>query len=67
MLGKTRASHSSARKAQTGAYRRREQRVEPVSEIRELNENVPDEISEPTESECEGFEEDQDLDIEMAM
>lgn len=45
----------------------REQRVEPVSEIRELNENVPDEISEPTESECEGFEEDQDLDIEMAM
>ena len=45
----------------------REQRVEPISEIRELNENVPDENFEPTESECEGFEEDQDLDIEMAM
>ena len=29
--------------------------------------DVSDENSEPTESECEGFEEDQDLDIEMAM
>lgn len=48
----------------------REQRVEPVSEVQELNENVPDEISEPSESECDDFveyEEDEYLEMEMAM
>ena len=45
----------------------REQRVEPVSEIRELNENVPDENFEPSESECEDFEEDEEMGMEMSM
>lgn len=45
----------------------REQRVEPVSEVQELNENVPDENSEPTESECENFEEDEEMGMEMSM
>lgn len=45
-----------------------EPRVEPVSEVRELNENVPDEIPEPTESECEVFEEyEENEDMEMVM
>ena len=46
----------------------REQRVEPVNEVQELNENIPDEISEPSESECEVFEEyEENEDMEMAM
>lgn len=45
----------------------REQRVEPVSEVQELNENVPNETSEPSEHECEKFEEDEEMDIEMSM
>ena len=48
----------------------REQRVEPVSEVQELNENVPDENSEPTESECGDFveyEEDEEMGMEMSM
>ena len=48
----------------------REQRVEPVSEVQELNENVPDEISEPSESECGDFVEyegDEEMGMEMSM
>lgn len=48
----------------------RGQRVEPVSEVQELNENVPDENSEPTESECgdfEEYEEDEEMGMEMSM
>ncbi len=48
----------------------REQRVEPVSDVREEIENVPDEISEPSESECgdfEEYEEDEELGMEMSM
>ena len=45
----------------------RGQRVEPVSEVQELNENVSDENSEPTESECENFEEDEEMGMEMSM
>ena len=48
----------------------RGQRVEPVSEVQELNENVSDENSEPTESECgdfEEYEEDEELGMEMSM
>ena len=45
----------------------REQRVEPVSEVQQLNENVPDENFEPSESECEDFEEDEEMGMEMSM
>ena len=45
----------------------REQRVEPVSEVQELNENVPDENFEPSESECENFDEDEEMGMEMSM
>lgn len=34
----------------------REQRVEPVSEVQSINDNVPDENSEPAASECEEYE-----------
>lgn len=40
----------------------REQRVEPVSEVQSINDNVPDENSEPTVSECE---EDETFQISM--
>ncbi len=42
----------------------REQRVEPVREIQPINDNVLDEISEPTESECEEIEEYEDYEQE---
>ena len=45
----------------------REQRVEPVNEVQQLNENVPDENFEPSESECEDFEEDEEMGMEMSM
>ena len=45
----------------------REQCVEPVSEVQQLNENVPDENFEPSESECEDFEEDEEMGMEMSM
>lgn len=45
----------------------REQCVEPISEVQELNENVPDETSEPSERECEEFEEDEEMSMEMSM
>ena len=45
----------------------REHRVEPVSEVQQENENVPDETSEPLESECEDFEEDEEMGMEMSM
>ena len=49
----------------------REQCVEPVRDIQPINENVPDEISEPTVSECEGIEEyvdyEQEETFEMSM
>ncbi len=46
----------------------REQCAEPVSEIRELNENVPDDNFESSESECEVFEEyEENEDMEMVM
>ena len=32
-----------------------------------LNENVPDENFEPSESECEDFEEDEEMGMEMSM
>ena len=44
----------------------RERRVEPISEVEQEIENVPNEISEPTQSECEGFEEDEET-FEMSM
>ncbi len=47
-----------------------EHRVEPVSEVQQESENVPDENYEPSESECSDFveyEEDEDLDMEMSM
>ena len=56
-----RAKLNEKREAQRQAAR--EQRAEPVSEVQESNENVPDEISEPSESECEEFEES----LEMSM
>lgn len=45
----------------------REHRVEPVSEVQQENENVPDETSEPLESECEDFEEDEEMGMEISM
>lgn len=46
----------------------REQRVEPVSAVSLESEiTTPDEISEPSESECEDFEEDEEMSMEMAM
>ena len=46
----------------------REQRVEPVSEVQQESDNVPDEILEPSESECEVFEEyEENEDMEMVM
>jgi hypothetical protein len=45
----------------------REQACGNVSHGAEQIENVPDENSEPTESECDGFEEDEDLDMAMTM
>lgn len=56
-----RAKLKEKREAQRQAAR--EQRAGPVSEVQELNENVPDEISEPSESECEELEES----FEMSM
>lgn len=53
-----------------GRIAAREQRVEPVSEVQELSENVPDEISEPSESGCgdfTGYEEDEEMGMEMSM
>lgn len=41
----------------------REQRVEPVSAVSEESEITPDESFEPSESECEDFEEE----LEMSM
>lgn len=69
-MASSRGRHYSARTIKTRAYRRPEQRVEPVSEVQELNENVPDENSEPTESECGDFveyEEDEEMGMEMSM
>lgn len=49
----------------------REQRVEPVREIQPINDNLPDENSEPTVSECEEIEEyvdyEQEETFEMSM
>ena len=45
----------------------REQRVEPVSEVQQESENVPDENFEPLERECEDFEEDEEMGMEMSM
>lgn len=42
----------------------REQRVEPVREVQQQPNNVPDEVIEPTESECEPILEDEDLEQE---
>lgn len=42
----------------------REQRVEPVREVQPINDNVPDETSEPTESECEEVMEYEDSEQE---
>ena len=44
-----------------------EQRVEPVSDNSTQVENVPDENFEPSESECEDFEEDEEMGMEMSM
>lgn len=44
----------------------REQRVEPVREIHPINDNVPDEISEPTVSECEEIDRYEDYEQEEA-
>ena len=63
-----RAKLKEKREAERQAVR--EQRVEPVSEVQELNENVPDEISEPSESECGDFVEyegDEEMGMEMSM
>lgn len=45
----------------------REQRVEPVSAVSQENEITSDESFEPLESECEDFEEDEEMVIEMSM
>ena len=48
----------------------REHRVEPVSEVQQESENVPDENYEPSESECSDFveyEEDEEMGMEMSM
>lgn len=45
----------------------RERRVEPVSDNSTQIENIPDENIEPSESECEDFEEDEEMDMEMSM
>ena len=45
----------------------RERRVEPVNEFEQEIENVPDGISEPSESECDDFEEDEEMCMEMSM
>ena len=45
----------------------RQQRVEPVSDNSTQVGNVPEEHIEPSESECEGFEEDEEMGIEMSM
>ena len=42
----------------------REQRVELVRDVQPINDNVPDEISEPTESECEEVVEYEDYEQE---
>lgn len=42
----------------------REQRVEPVREVQQQADNVPDEVLEPTESEREPIFEDEDLEQE---
>ena len=44
----------------------REQRVEPVREVQQPSDIVPDEVSEPTESEREPIFEDEDLEQEEA-
>ena len=44
----------------------REQRVEPVREVQQQADNVPDVVVEPTESEREAVFEDEDLDQEEA-
>ena len=44
-----------------------EQRVEPVSEVSEENEITHEEISEPSQSECDDFEEDEEMGMEMSM
>ena len=45
----------------------REQTVSNLSQSSEHIENVPDEISEPSESECEEYEEDEEMGMEMSM
>lgn len=45
----------------------REQRVEPVSAVSQKNEITSDESFEPSESECEDFEEDEEMGMEMSM
>ena len=45
----------------------REQRVEHVSAVSEGSEITPDENFEPSESECEDFEEDEEMGMEMSM
>ena len=42
----------------------REQNVEPVREVQQQADNVPDEVIEPTENECEPIFEDEDLERE---
>ena len=44
----------------------REQRVEPVREVRQKPNNVPDEVVESQESECEQIFEDEDIEREEA-
>lgn len=44
----------------------REQRVELVRDVQQQVDNVPDEVLEPTESECEAVFEDEDLEQEEA-
>lgn len=69
-MEESRTSHSSARTIKQERIAAREQRVEPVSEVQQESDNVPDEISEPSESECGDFveyEEDEEMGMEMSM
>ena len=45
----------------------REQRVEPVRDIQPINENICTENVEPSVSECEDIEEDEEISVEMSM
>ena len=54
-------------KRETERQATRERRSEPVSEVQELNENLPEEHIEPSESECDGFAGDEEMGMEMSM